>query len=332
MRLQQTLFDHIRSRMPKGQSLVNKVAELLHCSEDSAYRRLRCDTQISLDEAYVLAAHFNISIDELFETSNHGVLFRYNSVQSKEMDIAGFFKGVSSLLNSMMNGGKKQILHGTMDIPFYHYFHSPELSLFKLYFWSKSLWENPGFAETDFSLSHMTKVAGDYLDPHGKNIIKCYMAIPSVEIWSEDTINSTLKQIEFYLHSGLFKQKEDCRIICECLCNLLDHIKTQAEYGVKFAPGLKPIGQPGDYKVFLNEVLFVDNVICTEVDDLKTVYLLHESMNILTTTNQQFCNETYDWLQSQLKRANKISEQSEKLRNNFFYSQIKKVENLIQSI
>lgn len=332
MQLQKKFFDNIKILLPPNRSLVTEVSEILHCSEDSAYRRIRGDTQLGLEEIQLLAKNFSISLDELFEAESGGILFKYNSVQNKSLDMEKFFDGVAGMLEQLALAKDKKIIHATMDIPFYHLFQFPELALFKLYFWRKSLWDDKAFHEVDFSINYMKKIGSEYLENQSKRIFKNYLLIPSMEIWSDETIHSTLKQIEFYLHSGYFSQKEDCRIICECLCAQLDHVKSQAEEGFKYQYGLKPVGQKGNFQVYLNEVLFLDNIIYTENNGLKTIYLLHESMNILASQNLQFCEETYTWLCNQLKRANLISETSEKIRNNFFYSQIKKVENLMATI
>lgn len=74
--LQKALFESIGSSLPPHLSLVDEIAELLNLSTDSAYRRIRGDKVLSLDEAEMLALHFNISLDNLMGITPDAVTFR----------------------------------------------------------------------------------------------------------------------------------------------------------------------------------------------------------------------------------------------------------------
>jgi hypothetical protein len=63
--LQNYLFALIKNQLPVNISLVNKIAELLEISNDSAYRRLRCETLLNIGEVMLLCNHFKLSIDAL---------------------------------------------------------------------------------------------------------------------------------------------------------------------------------------------------------------------------------------------------------------------------
>jgi hypothetical protein len=48
--IQSAFFDRIRKTIPANVSLVDELAEILDVSRDSAYRRMRGETVLSLDE------------------------------------------------------------------------------------------------------------------------------------------------------------------------------------------------------------------------------------------------------------------------------------------
>jgi hypothetical protein len=63
--LQQDFFQHIKSKLPPHLSFVEEIAELLSISTDSAYRRIRGEKPISLEEVQRLCSHFRISLDHV---------------------------------------------------------------------------------------------------------------------------------------------------------------------------------------------------------------------------------------------------------------------------
>ncbi|HNJ27903.1 MAG TPA: helix-turn-helix domain-containing protein, partial [Ferruginibacter sp.] len=68
-------FQHIRSILPEHISLVDEIAGLLDISNDSAYRRIRGEKQISLDEMQKLSVHYKISIDQFLNLQSNSYIF-----------------------------------------------------------------------------------------------------------------------------------------------------------------------------------------------------------------------------------------------------------------
>ena len=64
---QEFLFQRIKELLPPHVSLVDAVAETLHLSSDSAYRRIRGETPMVLDEVKELCQFYKISLDQLLD-------------------------------------------------------------------------------------------------------------------------------------------------------------------------------------------------------------------------------------------------------------------------
>ena len=77
---QQLFFNHIKSKLPLHLSLVDEVAEVLNISNDSAYRRIRGEKPISMDEIQVLCNKYQVSIDQLLHMKSNTVIFSGNKV------------------------------------------------------------------------------------------------------------------------------------------------------------------------------------------------------------------------------------------------------------
>ncbi len=66
--IQSSFLDQVRSRLPANLSFVDELAEILNISRDSAYRRMRGETILSLDEVKIICNHFGVSLDSLLSS------------------------------------------------------------------------------------------------------------------------------------------------------------------------------------------------------------------------------------------------------------------------
>ncbi len=73
--IQQSFFNQIKSKLPSHFSFVDEIALVLNISNDSAYRRIRGEKPIGLDEMYLLCSKYNVSVDQLFQLKNNTILF-----------------------------------------------------------------------------------------------------------------------------------------------------------------------------------------------------------------------------------------------------------------
>jgi hypothetical protein len=79
--LQQQLFTAIKGKLPSHLSLADEVAAVLDISTDSAYRRIRGEKPLLLDEVARLCTKYALSLDSLLHLQSDGFLFRGNFFQ-----------------------------------------------------------------------------------------------------------------------------------------------------------------------------------------------------------------------------------------------------------
>ena len=72
---QQIFFQHIKTVLPAHLSLADEVAEVLNISNDSAYRRIRGEKPIALEEIKKLCIYFKISLDQFMHLNSDSFLF-----------------------------------------------------------------------------------------------------------------------------------------------------------------------------------------------------------------------------------------------------------------
>ena len=312
--LQTAFFKHLKGKLSNHLSLVDEVAELLHISTDSAYRRIRGDKTLAFDEIQVLADHYRVSLDQFLRLRTDAFLFSGNLIDREKFEMGRYLEGIAGQLIYFANAEKKHIYYLNKDIPIFHHFMFPELAAFKCYFWSRYNLNYAHFNKGQFLISDFV----DLFNKTGKKISELYLEIPSTEVWNLDCINTTIRQIDYYRESKIFSSDQDIVTVFECLEKLVDHIEQQVEYGAKFPFGKPDLFQRVKYTVFVNEFVLGDNTLLIEVDNQRMVSLNHNVINYAITTDEKFVNYSWQTMNTLLKKSTLISETGEKDRQLFF--------------
>jgi transcriptional regulator with XRE-family HTH domain len=313
--IQQRLFDKIKSLLPAQLSLVAELAKVLNVSEDSVYRRLRGEKYLTIDELFILAARFSLSIDQLAAIDPNVISFNLRLVNEEKFTFDKYFMSIQRRFESLSDYNNREIIYAAKDIPLFVLLQFPILTQFKLFVWQKTILNFKSFANLKFDISQVTA----YSKTLGAEIVKNYHYIPSIEIWNKETINSMLRQIKYYAETGQFKNIDDALAVCDELDALLNHMQKQAELGYKFLPGKAPLTSPNsNFKLYYNEIIVSDNTILIASEASKVTYLTYNEVKYLENTNQPFSEDCYNWLQNLIKKSVQISDQSEKERMRFF--------------
>ncbi|UYZ62423.1 helix-turn-helix domain-containing protein [Hymenobacter weizhouensis] len=308
--LQTQLFAAIRAQAPAHLSLADEIADVLGLSTDSAYRRLRGETALSLDEAGRLAQHFNIALHDLLGGPRFAVAFQRVSINALPQGLAEYLAITREYFEQAARGKEKLGAYAAKDIPAFYHFLFPELARFKLFFWLKTIKAAEAYQSLSFAPRHIP----DELVAAGAAAARQYLSLPLTEIWNDETANSTLGQIEYYHQAGLYEQPTDAQRLLDEVEALIRHIQHQAVRGATLRDG----AEQAPYQLYYNEILLLDNTIFTVADGLSRVLLTYNGMDYLHTSDAEFCGEVQHWLRVQTEKSTLISRVSEKERNRFF--------------
>jgi len=319
--IQQELFKVVKAKIPDHLSAADEIGKILAISPDSAYRRMRGEKPVTIDELNKICTHYKISVDQLMNIQTDAFLFFGKLVNPKNFSFNEYLSSMMELMMQMQNFRSKELIYLSKDIPFFHHFLSRDLAAFKYYFWMKTLFHFPEFANKKFSLD-------DYPEESftkGKKILQLYNNLSSCELWNFETLNSTLHQIEFYYEAGMFASESDMIRIYDALEIYLDHLEKQAELGYKFNHedlSKKPMGS---FKMYFNEVVTLDNSILAILDGTKISFLTHTIFNFMLTRDLGFCEYAHDSIQTLMRKSTYISSVSEKERLRFFNKMREKI-------
>ena len=306
--LQIRFLDRIKDMLPPSQSLVNELAEVLEVSSDSAYRRIRGETALTIDEISVLCTHFNIGFD-IFSEQTGTVSFDFDKLSGIE-GFRQYLTGIRNTLVSLARAENAELYYAALDVPIVHHFNYPELSAFKIFYWLKDVINEPSME----GLKYNPSIIDADLLALGKEIYDAYCNILSIEIWTPATLNSSIAQLEYYWDSGLFESQEVALAICTQLEEEVRTIQKHAEWGNKIATE----NEAENFKLYFSEIEIGNNCILTSVSNVRTVFMSFHTFNKLTTVNTVFCDDTYKWLSNLIRKSTLISGVSEKQRYMFF--------------
>ncbi len=326
-RVQELLFQTIKGNLASNITLVHDLSELLGISYDSAYRRIRGEKELSLEELKAICHHYRISLDSLFNFSSNHVVFQSLAIGENGLDIEKWLQSLVSAMRQIHAAREREIIYAAKDIPVFYYFEFPEIAAFKIYFWNKSLIPSP-----DYEHKKLTLEVPDSLYQTGRLMLSQYVKIPVIEIWSEETISSIFRQMVYCYDSGFFQHRDDVFKLYDVLDTWLVHVQRQAESGFQYLLGQPTEGIPDSYKLFHNEVLVTDNTILVKADGRKTAYNTYNVINQLITTNPVFCNQIENSLRNLMRKSTLISGTSEKERFRFFNILHDKVDQLRRRI
>ena len=311
---QQLFFNHIKSKLPQHLSFVDEVAELLNISNDSAYRRIRGEKPIGLDEVQLLCNKYQVSLDQLLQIESNTVIFSGNRFDKVSYGVYEYLQDICGKLELFKMLEQPHVYYHTKDTAIFHFMQFPELSAFKFFFWKRTLVGYPELAKQQFNGEETNK---DILEI-AKKIIENYIKLPSTEIWCEESINITIKQIEFYRQSNVFTSKQVVTKIYLQLEELLNHVELQAEAGKKFLYNQPVTAGSASYNMYINECLIGDNSIFVKGGDRQITFLNHNGLNFMGTEDISFCDYTFNNLQNLIKKSSHISVIGEKERSIFF--------------
>ena len=316
--LQNIFIQKLKENLPKNVGLAEEMAEILEISTDSAYRRIRGETDLSIDEVYKLTKKYNISVDSVFSNLSDTVTFAYTKLTDSADNFEKYLSRILNHLKLLNTQEERKIVYVAEEVPIFHSFFSQKFIEFKLFYWQRSVLIVPGYQGKKFEFGFVP----ENLIEIALECSKEYKKVPSVEIWTNETILTATKQLEFYADSGVFKNKSDALEILEEIKKMVEYIETSAESSRK-----EVSSKLENFQLYSSEVVLGTNCIYAKMPNVSYTYISFNTMNSLTTNNHEFCDETEHWMRNIIKKSTLISGVAEKERYRFFSGMYKNIEN-----
>jgi len=320
--IQKRLFEEIQKSLPSQYALVDIVSDVLNISMDAAYRRMRYVKLLDIEEVSALCAHFQISFDRLMNVRNiHQFDCIYRPINfSMPGDYLNYVHALSKNIEQLKTADDSSLLMSATDIPVFHLISQNELTFFKLFTWAHSVYNYEGTFDDFLKEIEMPEISGCF-----QKISRDYEIVPSSEIWTEDTVNTTLRLISYYDEICMFPNLDFPVLLCEQVLNILEKLQQWAENSCK-GKNSTP------FQLYVSEMDPENSYLLMKQSGQTNCLIKLYTINSLNVLDQAFCRETEQWLTKLAKRSVPLCGNSEKERIKFFNAQKQKVRLLIGKI
>jgi plasmid maintenance system antidote protein VapI len=318
--VQEHFITRFKQVLPQGIGLAEEMADILEVSTDSAYRRIRGETELTIEEIFKIVKKYAISIDEVFSNRGDTVTFAYTKLTDSVRNFEDYLTRLNTHLKTINKFENKKIYYVAEEIPMFYSFFSKKLSDFKLFYWQRSVLNIPEYQQTKFNYG----IVPEHLVNLAHSSYQEYLTIPSVEVWTNETVYTGLRQIRFYLDSGILDKETALELFTEYR-KMIEMVHKHAENGRKNISD-----KTETYTLYNSDVVLGTNCIYAIMGEAKYSYISFNSINSLTTNNPEFCEETEHWMRNLEKKSNLISGVSEKQRYQFFSNMYKHIDSFIE--
>lgn len=313
--IQTALFQILKQKIAGEESIGNALSDLLSISPDAVYRRFRNETPLTIQEVKKICTHYGISFDALCEIGEGKVVFSYPPLNTFDFSLESYLEGILMAFQKLKSLSAPEIILSVNNVHFFQLLNFPQLVRFKLYFWAKTHLQIPDYKNQAFRHEKTSENAFAL----GKEILQAYNSIPSREIYDFDFMRGFLRQIHYYYKAHLFEDPEYALFLYDRILLMSSHLKEQAAAGKKFTFGTQPPASGNSFEMYLNETINSDVTFYYKSKEHEGLYLTHNVMNYLETTNEHYVSDSRMIIDKQLANSSIISIVNEKERNNFFY-------------
>ncbi|QNN42757.1 helix-turn-helix domain-containing protein [Pedobacter roseus] len=296
---QELFFEAIKAALPEYQNMAQSIAEVLEVSTNEAYKKIRGSSILNLQQIIKLSDSFRVPFiykpDQL-----PTVTFDYLSVDQEIPNMLLYLQDLLKNLKQIQQSKHKHITITTDDIPLFHFFKYPELTCFKLFFWSDSVmntdvkFDPSGFAAEIIEIS--------------KELNQIYLEIPCTEIWSKDTVHGTIEQIRYAFEAGYITKALAEQIIEQVRYCLTD----MNMYAISSKKTIDPAHTFNWYNCdVLGSISYL-----VDFKDSMACYNRFNTFNYLRTEDQPYCKQTKQWMQGLIMKSVSFSGQGKSTGTN----------------
>lgn len=313
--IQEVILNIVKEKIKGSDNIGNVLSELLNISMDAAYRRNRGETPFTVYETQKICNHFNISFDTIANIQNSQVLFEYSPLYNYDFSLESYLDGMANALRSLNACTNPHITLTANNFSIFQLLNFPHLTRFRLYFWAKTHLQVDEYKDKLFEEEKLT----DHAYSVGYEILQRYVKTPSTECYDPEFLKGLMRQIQYYSSAHLFKDPNYPLQLMDEVKMMSDHLKEQITMGKKFIYRQQPPASGNEFEVYLNDTINTDNTFHYTSDEKEGIYVVHNHMNYLHTSDPTYVSESKSILDKQLANSSIISKTNERRRNAFFH-------------
>lgn len=312
--LQRQLFNAIKLKLPKGANLARHVAEALNLSPDAAYKKIRGERLLDLQDLQLLFNTYQLSYEDIaLDTAGQKVWFSCNNLLVQP-NFEDYLRFIAQQLQSLLDKQVISLIYSAGEVPLFYYCMFPELIQFKAYVWHQSILPLGDTQLQPFSLvQHETPIL-----QLAQEISYSYLAIPSQEIWASQTIANLYRQLSFYKEAQLFATPQTYETLLGAFRSLLQHVKQQTLQQCKIERYSKSAQAP--FALYHNELLPGDDSLLAQLPGKNMAIFAPHSLQAFVSTDVRVTQALAAALHGLKQQSICLSQQCERYIAPFFES------------
>src|SRR5688500_1835963 len=119
---QDQFFDLFKKTLPKGVGVAEELSDILGVSLDGAYRRIRGETEITLEEISRITKKYKISNDEVLGVAGNSATFTYIKLNDSEENFINYLSRLHSQLTLINQFHERKIFYVADEVPLFYSF------------------------------------------------------------------------------------------------------------------------------------------------------------------------------------------------------------------
>lgn len=319
--MQNQFFKYLKEKALNNTSFVEEIASVLDIGYDAAYRRINLKTNLSLTESIVLAKHYKISLNKLYEVgSQNTILVERSPKIESEADLESYFNKSIENLIPLTKLKSASIYYSAKDIPLFYTLKDSLITRYKIYVWLK--FTNKEMTKNKISFDEFVKTISPSLLEKAFELGRTYNFINIIEFWNDNTINGTLEQIIYFYESQLLSQDYALKI-CDDLEEIINHVEKQT-----IQQSIINSKNNASYFLYKSDLLTMSNIIMVKTNFKKAFFVPYTVLEYLKIEHQGTCDTMEDFFEKQMTNSKLLVHSGEKDRTLFFNKMLQKVNKL----
>jgi hypothetical protein len=309
--MQKEFITYLKAKSQGTNSFVEEVANILDIGYDAAYRRINLKTNISLEEGIILARHYKISLNKLFEVGNQNTIITELPPQPKdEAGLEQFLKVSLMNVKAVAKIKGSEIIYSAKDIPLFHTLNDSTLTRYKMYVWLKDI--NTDMAKSRITFDEWMKTIPDSLLQTAYDLANTYKYVNITEIWNETTLTGSLQQVLYYFEAGLVSIEKALEI-CEDIKAIMHRIEEQT-----IQQSLISSKSEISYHLYRCDLHTLQNTIMVNSKHGKVFFSPFTVLTYFKVEHPETCELMYDFLQKMMRNSKLLATAGERDRTLFF--------------
>ncbi len=291
----QELVRLLKEKAPAGSNPVDIFMDIIPMKKEAAYRRLRGEIPLDLNEALQVALHLDISLDEMIRKKKKSAfqtnIFHMNSSFS-EATYCQTQQEINKGLELLISGDNPILLSAFNKLPESYFFKYDHLCKFRLYkFIYQCRKENHPVKLSEIVIPTQIRDLEKKRDILGRKSARH-------TLWQRDIFHVFATDVRYFHEMGLVT-KEDINYLKDDCHTMLDEIERDLMYGTN--------SQDKPFHVYLSDSYFDCTYLYVESSLLRSCSINVFGINYYMSREETLCNEMKNWIESLMKYSIMIS-------------------------